>query len=168
MRHWRSYQLGLTLSRYHVAINEHPFLVRFQIYFQRGTIFMQSLQNPPKMATTGILMAGLTGLAAFLYGPPTHRALSKFGVFRSLSSIPLANPDDLVILKDTTHCEDVHYYAPAHTLFTACEDVSTTRFQWFPPLGTFSSASVAWNSKGSIHIIDPEVSRFTNPALGRT
>lgn len=120
------------------------------------------------MATTGILMAGLTGLAAFLYGPPTHRVLSKIGVFRSLSSTPLANPDDLVILKDTTHCEDVHYYAPAHTLFTACEDVSTTRFQWFPPLDTYGSASVAWNSKGSIHIIDPEVSPFTNPASGWT
>lgn len=101
-------------------------------------------------------MAGLTGLAAFLYGPPTHRFLSKVGTFRELSSTPLSNPDDLVVLGDTIHCEDVHYYAPAHTLFTACEDVSTTRFQWFPPLATFADASVAWKSKGSIHIIDPE------------
>lgn len=115
------------------------------------------------MATTGILVAGLTGLAAFLYGPPTHQVLTKIGTFRSLSSTTLANPDDLVVLKDTTHCEDIHYYAPAHTLFTACEDVSTTRFQWFPPLASFGDASVAWNSKGSIHIIDPEVSPFTSP-----
>lgn len=101
-------------------------------------------------------MAGLTGLAAFLYGPTTHRFLSKIGTFRELSSTPLSNPDDLVVLRDTTHCEDVHYYAPAHTLFTACEDVNETRFKWFPPLGAFGDASVAWNSKGSIHIIDPE------------
>lgn len=101
-------------------------------------------------------MAGLTGLAAFLYGPPTHRFLSKVGTFRELSSTPLSNPDDLVVLSDTIHCEDVHYYAPAHTLFTACEDESTARFQWFPPLSTFKDASVAWKSKGSIHIIDPE------------
>lgn len=102
-------------------------------------------------------MAGLTGLAAFLYGPPTHRFFSKIGTFRELSSTPLSSPDDLVVLKDTIHCEDIHYYAPAHTLFTACEDVSETRFKWFPPLGTFGDASVAWNSRGSIHIINPEV-----------
>lgn len=101
-------------------------------------------------------MAGLTGLAAFLYGPPTHRFFSKIGTFRELSSTPLSSPDDLVVLKDTIHCEDIHYYAPAHTLFTACEDVSETRFKWFPPLGTFGDASVAWNSRGSIHIINPE------------
>lgn len=112
------------------------------------------------MATAGILMAGLTGLAAFLYGPPTHRVLTKIGAFRSLSSMPLASPEDLVVLKDTTHCEDIHYYAPAHTLFTACEDVSATRYQWFPPLATFRDANIAWNSKGSIHIIDPEVSQL--------
>lgn len=116
------------------------------------------------MATAGILLAGLTGLAGFLYGPPTQRHLSKIGTYRSLTSTPLANPDDLVVLKDTTHCEDVHYYAPAHILFTACEDVSTTRFHWFPPLGTYGDANVAWNSKGSIHVIDPEVSRPTGPS----
>ncbi|KAI3394850.1 hypothetical protein diail_2136, partial [Diaporthe ilicicola] len=108
------------------------------------------------MTSVGLLMAGLTGMAAFLYGPPTHRALTKMGVFRSLNSTTLANPDDLVIIKDTTHCEDLHYHAPAHTLFTACEDVSATRFKWFPPLGFYDDASMAWNSKGSIHIIDPE------------
>lgn len=110
-------------------------------------------------------MAGLTGLAAFLYGPPTHRVLTKFGTFRSFTSTPLANPDDLVIIKDTTHCEDIHYYAPAHTLFTACEDVSSTRFKWFPPLGQFGDPSLAWNSKGSIHIIDPEASPFLRPGF---
>lgn len=108
------------------------------------------------MATIGILTAGLAGLAAYMYGPTTHSALTKLGVFRQLTSTPLANPGDLVFIKDTVHCEDIHYYIPANTLFAACEDVNTTRFKWFPPLG-LSDANVAWNAKGSIHTIDPEV-----------
>lgn len=110
------------------------------------------------MATVGVVMAGLTGLAAYLYGPPTQRAMVRMGVFRELTSSPLGDPADLVIIKDTVQCEDLHYYAPANTIFTACEDVYETRFKWFPPLGFFGAADVAWNSKGSIHTIDPEVS----------
>lgn len=110
------------------------------------------------MAAVGVVMAGLTGLAAYLYGPPTQRALTKFGVFRELTSSPLADPADLVVIKDTVQCEDLHYYAPSNTLFTACEDVYETRFKWFPPLGLFDAADLAWKSKGSIHAIDPEVS----------
>lgn len=102
-------------------------------------------------------MAGLTALAAYMYGPATHGALTKGGTFRELKSTPLASPEDLVIIKDTTHCEDLHYYQPANVLFTACEDVSATRFKWFPPLVHYDDPSMAWNSKGSIHTIDPEV-----------
>lgn len=93
-----------------------------------------------------------------MYGPATHGTLTKLGVFRELASTPLTNSDDLVQIKDTTHCEDLHYYAPANTLFTACEDVSATRFKWFPPLGHYVDANTAWKAKGSIHTIDPEVS----------
>lgn len=109
------------------------------------------------MATTGILLAGLTGLAAYTYGPATHGTLTKLGVFRQLTSVPLAHPEDLVLIKDTIHCEDIHYWSPTNTLFTACEDVSATRFNWFPPLGFFDDANIAWSAKGSIHTIDPEV-----------
>lgn len=109
------------------------------------------------MATTGLIMAGLTGLAAYTYGPATHGLVTKMGVFRQLTSTPLANPEDLVVIKDTIHCEDLHYYAPANTLFTACEDDSATRFRWFPPLGVFADPDLAWKVKGSIHTIDPEV-----------
>lgn len=111
------------------------------------------------MATAGILMAGITGLAAYLYGPATHGVLTKMGVFRQLTSAPLANPEDLVVISDTIHCEDLHYYPPANTLFTACEDASATRFKWFPPLATYEDANAAWKSQGSIHTIDPEVRR---------
>lgn len=109
------------------------------------------------MASAGILVAGLAGLAAYIVGPATHGVLTKVGMFRELRSMPLANPEDLVTIKDTIHCEDIHYYTPSHTLFSACEDVSATRFKWFPPLTYFDDPTVAWNSKGSIHTIDPEV-----------
>ncbi|KAJ4424443.1 hypothetical protein N0V82_000965 [Gnomoniopsis sp. IMI 355080] len=107
------------------------------------------------MATVGVV-AGLVGLAAYMYGPATHGTLTKFGVFRDLTSSPLTNADDLISIHDTTHCEDLHYYAPANTLFTACEDVSATRFKWFPPLVIYNDPQSAWSAKGSIHTIDPE------------
>lgn len=114
------------------------------------------------MASVGVLIAGLTGFAAYLYGPTTHATLTKVGAFRSLSSSPLANPADLIQIEDTVQCEDIHYYAPAHTLFTACEDVSATRYNWFPPLANYHDPSVAWSAKGSIHTIDPNVSTRTH------
>lgn len=106
---------------------------------------------------TFFLLAGLAGLGAYMVGSPAHIVLSKAGVFRQLTSVPLAHPEDLVKIKDTTHCEDIHYYAPANKLFTACEDVSTTRFKWFPPLSFYDFADGLWNAKGSIHVIDAEV-----------
>lgn len=109
------------------------------------------------MASAGLITAALAGLAAYMYGPATHGVLTKFGTFRELRSSPLASPEDLVTIKDTTHCEDIHYYPPAHTLFSACEDVSATRFKWFPSLTVYEDPSLAWNSKGSLHTIDPEV-----------
>lgn len=117
------------------------------------------------MATTGIVLAGLTGLAAYMYGPPTHGALTRMGVFRQLTSVPLANPADLVLIKDTVHCEDLHYWAPTNTIFTACEDVSATRFKWFPPLAYYDDANVAWNAKGSIHTIDAEVRKLSHKSI---
>lgn len=104
-------------------------------------------------------MAGLTALAAYLYGPATHGALTKFGAFRELTSTPLANPEDLIIIKDTIHCEDLHYYPATNTIFTACEDASATRFKWFPPLAFFEDPKLGWDARGSIHTIDPEVRR---------
>lgn len=112
------------------------------------------------MANTGILIATVIGLAAYQFGPATHGAVTKMGLFRQLASSPLASPDDLVLIKDTVHCEDIHYYTPANTLFTACEDVSATRFSWFPPLATYDDPYGTWKAKGSIHTIDPQVSFF--------
>lgn len=59
-------------------------------------------------------------------------------------------------IQDTTHCEDLHHYAPRNILFTACEDSDTIRFSWFPPLGVFDDPTLATKARGSIHVIDPE------------
>lgn len=110
------------------------------------------------MAPIGMVMAGLSNIAASLFGDEMQRTLTKIGYFRELTSSPLSDPADLVVINDTVQCEDLHYFAPANTLFTACDDVYETRFKWFPPLGFFDDPALAWKSTGSIHTIDPEVS----------
>jgi len=102
----------------------------------------------------GLLLAGLAVLISVLYGPLQHSLLVA-GVFRTLTSTPLA-PVDIVRIPDTIHCEDLHYYEPAHLLFTACEDNAATRGHWFPPLGIFTTPEKI--TGGSLHVIDPEVS----------
>lgn len=103
--------------------------------------------------TTAILsVAALAALSAYIV-PPVRHELKVLGVGRSVvSTIPNAN--DYVKIEDTTHCEDLHYYEPANLLFTACED-RHTRFEWFPPLGSFDPPEDG--TQGSIHVIDPQV-----------
>ncbi|KAK6005815.1 hypothetical protein QM012_007457 [Aureobasidium pullulans] len=102
--------------------------------------------------TTAILsVAALAALSAYIV-PPIRHELKVVGVGRTVvSTIP--NAVDYVKIEDTTHCEDLHYYAPANLLFTACED-RHTRFEWFPPLGSFDPPEDG--TQGSIHVIDPE------------
>lgn len=109
------------------------------------------------MAPISALVTGLTRLTAYAYGPETERTLTKIGYFRQLESSPLLDPADLVVLNDTVQCEDLHWHAPANTLFTACDDVYETRFRWFPPLNFLERPDLAWASRGSIHTINPEV-----------
>ncbi|PSR75848.1 hypothetical protein BD289DRAFT_487001, partial [Coniella lustricola] len=116
------------------------------------------------MASLTLWLAGLTGLAAYLYGPATHTHLTKLGVFRTLnaSSPSSLHPNDAAsfvhLIQDTVHCEDLHYYEPGNVLFTACEDVNTTRYEWFPALSQENCVDPAQAvlKQGSIHVIDPE------------
>ncbi|OJJ43373.1 hypothetical protein ASPZODRAFT_19459 [Penicilliopsis zonata CBS 506.65] len=81
---------------------------------------------------------------------PIHHRLTVAGVFRHPRRAAVSN---LVRIADTVHCEDLHFYEPANLLFTACEDIKTTRFKWFPPLAIFDEPLTA---RGSIHVIEPE------------
>ena len=94
-------------------------------------------------------------IASYVYGPITRRML-VLGVNRVPSNTVFLNEkDELAVIKDTVHCEDLHHHLASNTLFTACEDDASTRFGWFPPLGIFERAPMV---RGSIHVIDVEVS----------
>jgi hypothetical protein len=116
------------------------------------------------MSSRAILAAIVPVLIAYVYGPTLYRVMTVVGLLRVQTNTVLASADDLVKIADTRYCEDLHYYEPAHQLFTACED-SDVRFDWFPPLANFN-VTVGEDARGSIHIIDPDVSRLVS-LLGR-
>lgn len=99
-------------------------------------------------------VAAFAALTSYI-APSIRHELKVLGVGRDVSISTIADAANYVKIADTTHCEDLHYYAPANLLFTACED-RHTRFGWFPPLGSFEPPKEG--TKGSIHVVDPEVS----------
>jgi hypothetical protein len=94
-------------------------------------------------------VAALAALSSYIT-PSIRHELKVLGVGRT---VPVSTID-YVKIQDTIHCEDLHYYAPANLLFTACED-RYTRFGWFPPLGNFEPPK--GGVQGSFHVVDPEV-----------
>jgi hypothetical protein len=94
-------------------------------------------------------VAALAALSSYIT-PSIRHELKVLGVGRT---VPVSTID-YVKIQDTIHCEDLHYYAPANLLFTACED-RYTRFGWFPPLGNFEPPKEG--VQGSFHVVDPEV-----------
>ncbi|KAK4446853.1 hypothetical protein QBC34DRAFT_382927 [Podospora aff. communis PSN243] len=111
------------------------------------------------MAGTLRLLFSLTGIllayAVYILGPPLQRSLTVLGVFRR-EPLSTLSAEEIIVIQDTTHCEDLHYYAPSNTLFAACEDNPNTRFGWFPPLATFDDPELGRRGRGSIHVIDPK------------
>lgn len=99
---------------------------------------------------------------AYLYGPSLQRTITVLGALRKPANTLVTNPDDFVTIEDTVYCEDLHYYAPTHSLFTACEDSVDIRFGWFPGLATFHDPALGVTGRGSIHVIDPVVSSPTS------
>ncbi|XP_044714418.1 arylesterase domain-containing protein [Hirsutella rhossiliensis] len=77
------------------------------------------------------------------------------GVFRTPASQDSIQPKDVSIIGNTLHCEDLHYHEASKLLFTACEDVESTRYSWFPPLANFNNPTAASKARGNIRIIDP-------------
>ena len=100
----------------------------------------------------GILLA----YAFYALGPSVHRSLTVLGALRG--EVPhTLDVEEIIVIPDTTHCEDVHYYAPGASLFAACEDNANTRFRWFPPLAVFDDPELGKRGRGSIHVISPKV-----------
>ncbi|KAJ5555516.1 hypothetical protein N7461_003986 [Penicillium sp. DV-2018c] len=112
------------------------------------------------MAFGTALSIGLVALIAFLAGPISH-FIRVAGVFLTPNPTVLAEGQAPIYIEDTIHCEDLHHYRPANLLFTACEDDKSTRFKWFPPLGSFVPVA----TQGSIHVIDPETMKSSRLAF---
>jgi hypothetical protein len=112
------------------------------------------------MPNPTILFTALLALSlAYLLGSPLLRTATVFGIGRTPKQFPL--DAEIVSVPDTVHCEDIHYHAPTHKLFTACEDDASTRFAWFPPLARFDYGGLKKGPTGSLHVIDPDVSIHT-------
>ncbi|KFA45618.1 hypothetical protein S40293_08631, partial [Stachybotrys chartarum IBT 40293] len=101
------------------------------------------------------LVVALPMLLSYVF-VPIYDKLVLVGTFRKLQQSPLDNPDHLVVIDDTIHCEDMHYHAESNSVFTACEDSHETRFSWFPGLTLYNKPLAVLDSRGSIHVIDAE------------
>ena len=109
-----------------------------------------------------ITVAILAILGTILYAP-VARLIAILGVFKHpqpylsqarLEAESTATGVHFKRIDDTLQCEDVHYYEPAHLVFTACEDTTFPRFTWWPAFDIFIEPSY---NQGSIHVIDPKV-----------
>lgn len=123
------------------------------------------------LTTIAVSVALLAIPLGYLYNswlPVIQRVIVVVGVNRHAEAFKATNADDLVLIDNTVHCEDIHYYEPTNELYTACEDSHLTRFSWFPPLAEFN-ASVLDRARGGLFIIDTEVSpRVDKPQLSKT
>lgn len=109
----------------------------------------------------GLLVPALVAVfSAFTYGPGIYETWSRTG-FTHTTVNTVHDPANLVVIQDTTHCEDLHYHASTNSIFTACEDVSVTRHSWFPGLGLLKDPLIGQEGKGSIHVIDTKVCNAT-------
>ncbi|KAJ5692116.1 hypothetical protein N7462_001539 [Penicillium macrosclerotiorum] len=105
-------------------------------------------------------LLGLFAIAAAVIAPAVIHMVQVHGIFLTPKQTVLGEGQGPIYIPDTIHCEDLHHYRPANLLFTACEDVKTTRFKWFPGLGHLDAESAG---QGSIHVVDPKT--FTSDRL---
>jgi hypothetical protein len=105
----------------------------------------------------GLLSSAFLGLFAILVAtlaPTVVHMIKIGGPFLTPNPTVLGAGQGPIIIEDTIHCEDLHHYRPANLLFTACEDLKDTRFDWFPGLGHLDAEAAG---RGSIHVVDPKV-----------
>lgn len=108
-----------------------------------------------EMALLGSLFLALIAALVALLAPTVIHLAKIGGPFLTPNPTILGEGQGPIVIEDTIHCEDVHHYRPANLLFTACEDSKATRFDWFPGLGHLKPDAAG---KGSIHVVDPQVS----------
>lgn len=107
----------------------------------------------------GLLSSAFLGIFAILVAvlaPAVVHLIKIGGPFLTPNPTVLGTGQGPIVIEDTVHCEDVHHYRPANLLFTACEDLKETRFDWFPALGHLDAKAAG---RGSIHVVDPKVCR---------
>jgi hypothetical protein len=105
----------------------------------------------------GLLNSALLGLFAILVAtlaPAVVHLIKIGGPFLTPNPTVLGAGQGPIVIEDTVHCEDLHHYRPANLLFTACEDLKDTRFDWFPGLAHLDPKAAG---RGSIHVVDPKV-----------
>ncbi|KAJ5377830.1 uncharacterized protein N7496_005239 [Penicillium cataractarum] len=113
----------------------------------------------------GLLSSAFLGLFTMLVailGPAVLHIIRVSGPFLTPNPTVLGAGQGPIVIEDTVHCEDLHYHRPANLLFTACEDVKETRFDWFPGLGHLDAKTVG---RGSIHVVDPKTFKSTRLAF---
>ena len=76
--------------------------------------------------------AALLSVVALFYQPIVVR-IEVLGLTRPLSKIHNIHGQDLLILPNTLHCEDLHYHEHSHLLFGATQENPDYRWLWFPP-----------------------------------
>ena len=106
-------------------------------------------------SSIALSLAALAAVGSYMIYDPLQHALTAAGTYRTAKNYFPSAVKEWVEVKDTIHCEDLHYYARANTLFTACEDNAETRFSWFPPLVNMVKPL---QTQGSIHSINPTAS----------
>ena len=82
--------------------------------------------------TVTAVSAALFSVVALFYKPISVR-IEVLGLTRSLTKIHNIHGQDLRLLPDTLHCEDLHYHEHSHLLFSASQEKPDTRRLWFPP-----------------------------------
>ncbi len=107
-------------------------------------------------STKAYLAATLVLYGAYIAGQDFVRTARTLGIFRTPQNTPV-EPENLMVIEGTAHCEDLHYNAASNRLFAACEGPSSRRHSWFPPMAIFDDPVAAMGAGGSLHVINPEV-----------
>ena len=101
---------------------------------------------------------GFTMATIALVGQPLYQRAVTFGVTRPQSSFEnIHGLQELKLIPDTVHCEDLHLHETSGLMFTACQDYAEQAYHWWPALGLFKDPSNL--KQGSITVVDPSTLR---------